>query len=110
VDSKFPPSELFVVRLTSAFGATYSGRTVPRLNQANPRVFGQSYVANCSLVDSQAALRQEEGEQRHIVYSQSLERFHGDRLPDKLPSHIEEELRRVLQLRELQDEVQSLIR
>ncbi|KIW99637.1 uncharacterized protein Z518_11050 [Rhinocladiella mackenziei CBS 650.93] len=78
------------------------------LTQADPRVFGQSYVANCSSVDGQAAFRDEESDQRHIEYFQSLEKFHEDGLPDKLPAHLEEELKQDPRLRELETEVQIL--
>lgn len=92
----------------------YSGRntTVERsqhLTQADPRVFGQSYVANCSSVDGQAAFRDEEGDQRHIEYFQSLEKFHEDGLPDKLPAHLEEELEQDPHLCELEENVQALM-
>lgn len=59
------------------------------LTQADPRVFGQSYVANCSSVDGQAASRDEESDERHIEYFQGLEQFHEDGLPDKLPANLE---------------------
>ena len=78
------------------------------LTQADPRVFGQSYVANCSSVDGQAAFRDEESDNRHIEYFQSLEKFHEDGLPDRLPTHLEEALQRDLQLCELREAVQSL--
>jgi len=66
--------------------APSSGREifVGPLTQADPRVFGQSYVANCSSVDGQAAFREGESDHRHIDYFQSLEKFHEDGLPDKL--------------------------
>jgi hypothetical protein len=38
-------------------------------------VFGQSYVANFSSVDGQAAFRDEDSDHRHIEYFQGLEKF-----------------------------------
>ena len=64
------------------------------MTQADLRVFGQSYVANCSSVDGQAAFRDEESDRRHIDFFQSLEKFHEDGLPDHLPAHLEEGLER----------------
>lgn len=65
-------------------------------------------MANCSSVDGQAAFRDEESDQRHIEYFQSLEKFHEDGLPDELPAHLEEELKQDLYLCELKAEVQTL--
>ena len=39
-----------------------------------------------------------------------MEKFHEEGLPDKLPSHLEEDIYRDLQLRELEKEVQTLAR
>jgi hypothetical protein len=44
------------------------------MTQADSRVFSQSYGANCSSVDGQAAFRDEESDHRHIDYFQSLEK------------------------------------
>ncbi|KAJ4507488.1 hypothetical protein HRR83_004066 [Exophiala dermatitidis] len=77
------------------------------LTQADERVFGQSYVANCSSVDGQAAFRNEKSDHRHIEYFQSMEKFHEDGLPDKLPSHLEDEIYRDPELRELKQETQT---
>jgi hypothetical protein len=79
------------------------------LTQADPRVFGQSYVANCSSVDGQAAFRDEESDQRHIKYFQGLEKFHEDALPDRLPAHLEEDLGRDPQLCELESDMRLLM-
>lgn len=65
-------------------------------------------MANCSSVDGQAAFRDEESDQRHIEYFQSLEKFHEDGLPDELPAHLEEELKQDPHLCELEAEVQTL--
>ncbi|KAL2440885.1 hypothetical protein ABEF95_008226 [Exophiala dermatitidis] len=78
------------------------------LTQADPRVFGQSYVANCSSVDGQAAFLGESSDHRHIDYFQSLEKFREQGLPCKLPAHLEETISRDPHLCELQSEVQAL--
>ncbi|KAK5214871.1 hypothetical protein LTR96_011715 [Exophiala xenobiotica] len=78
------------------------------LAQADERVFGQSYVANCSSDDGQAAFRNEKSDQRHIEYFQSMERFHEEGLPDKLPSHIADDIYRDPELRDLEKEMQTL--
>lgn len=80
------------------------------LTQGDPRVFGQSYVANCSTVDGQAAFRGEESDQRHIEYFQSLEKFREAGLPSRLPSHMEEALTRDLQLNEMKGELEMLVK
>jgi hypothetical protein len=80
------------------------------LTQADPRVFGQSYVANYSSVDGQAAFRGEESDHRHIEYFQSMEKFHEEGLPDKLPAHLEEDIHHDPQLCELKKEVHTLAR
>ena len=67
-------------------------------------------MANCSSVDGQAAFRNEESDHRHIEYFQSLEKFHEEGLPDKLPTHLEEGLHRDSELCELKEVVQTLTR
>ena len=62
-------------------------------------------MANCSSVDGQAAFRNEESDHRHIEYFQSMEKFHEEGLPDKLPSHLEDDIYRDSQLRELEKEM-----
>jgi hypothetical protein len=78
------------------------------LTQADRRVFGQSYVANCSSVDGQEAFLGEPADHHHIEYFQGLERFHEQGLPDKLPAEILDTLERDPQLRKLEAEVQTL--
>ncbi|MCJ1474750.1 hypothetical protein MMC13_003410 [Lambiella insularis] len=78
------------------------------LTQGDPRVFGQSYVANCSSVDGQAVFRDEESDHRHIEFFQSLEKFHEEGLPDKLPSHLEEDINRDPDLSEFEKKIQTL--
>lgn len=65
-------------------------------------------MANCSSVDGQGAFRGEESDRRHIEYFQSMEKFHEEGLPDKLPAHLEDNVHRDLQLSELEKEVHTL--
>lgn len=78
------------------------------LTQADPRIFGQSYVANTSSVDGVGAFLGEPVDHSHIDYFQSLERFREQGLPCELPAHIEESLREDGRLQELEAEVQKL--
>lgn len=80
------------------------------LTQADPRVFGQSYVANCSSVDGQAAFLGEALDHRHVDYFQSLEKFREPGLPCELPAHLEDRLRSEPRLRKLENEIQALKR
>jgi hypothetical protein len=59
------------------------------ITQADLRVFGQSYLANCSSVDGQAAFLGELSDHRHIEYFQSIERFWEPGLPHELPARVE---------------------
>ena len=63
------------------------------LTQADPRIFGQSYVANTSSVDGQAVFLGEQVNHSHIDYFQSLEKFREPGLPCELPAHMEEGLK-----------------
>ena len=45
------------------------------LTQGDPRIFGQSYVANTSSADDQAAFFYERADHCHIDYFQGLEKF-----------------------------------
>ena len=78
------------------------------LTQADSRVFGAAYVAQCSSVDGQAAFLVEDSDDRHMEYFQGLERFHEQGLPDKLPVARRECLRRDPHVRKLEQKVQSL--
>ncbi|KAL8934961.1 MAG: hypothetical protein Q9211_004956 [Gyalolechia sp. 1 TL-2023] len=59
------------------------------LTQGDPRVFGQSYVANTSSVDGQAAFLGERSDHTHIDYFQGLEKFRERGLPCQLPASLE---------------------
>jgi len=54
--------------------------------QGDPHVFGQSYVANTSSIDGQAAFLNEPGDHSHIEYFQGLEKFRERGLPCELPA------------------------
>ena len=61
-----------------------------QLTQADPRIFGQNYIANTSSVDGQGAFLGEAVDHSHIDYFQSLEKFREPGLPCELPAHIGE--------------------
>lgn len=75
------------------------------LTQADPRMFGQSYIANRSSVEGQAAYL---GDHRHVDYFQSLEKFREQGLLYELPAHLAESLGGDSRLVELESEVQAL--
>jgi Protein of unknown function (DUF3435) len=79
------------------------------LTQADPRVFGESYVANTSSVDGQAAFLGETSDHSHIDYFQSLERFRESGLPCEPPVHVKQRSKDDPQFRKLEKEVQRLI-
>lgn len=77
------------------------------LTQADPRIFGQAYVANTSSVDGQGAFLGEATNSKHIDYFQGLERFREPGLPCELPARLEEELKQNPRLQELEQEVRQ---
>jgi hypothetical protein len=85
-------------------------RRSQHLTQGDPRVFGQSYVANTSSVDGQAAYLGEMADHSHIDYFQGLEQFRKCGLPCELPAQLEEQVNRDSQLLELEREVRELSR
>lgn len=70
----FPLEGSLTERYTSVQRSQY-------LTQADPRVFGQSSVANCSSVDGQAAFLEEAPDHRHVDYFQSLEKVPRTKSP-----------------------------
>ena len=58
-------------------------------NQTDTRIFGQSYIANCSSIDGQGAFLDEPAETYHIEYLQGVSRFQEKGLPCKLPAERE---------------------
>lgn len=77
------------------------------LTQGDPRVFGQSYVADISSVDGQAAFLGEAAEHSHIEYFQSLEKFRERGLPCSLTAELEEQLHRDPKILELESELSA---
>lgn len=77
------------------------------LTQADPRIFGQAYVANTSSVDGQGAFLGEATNHRHIDYFQGLSRFREPGVPCELPARLEETLKQDPKLRKLQDELRQ---
>ena len=77
-----------------------------QLTQADPRIFGQSYVANTSSVDGQGAFLGEATEHDHIDYFQSLERYYEPGLPCELPIQLEQRLKHDPKLLVLKAEAQ----
>jgi len=78
------------------------------LAQAELRIFDQSYVANFSLVNGQAAFLGENSDHHHIEYFQGLERFQEQGLPCELPVDRRESLQQDLDARGPELEAQSL--
>src|SRR5271170_4850138 len=78
------------------------------LTQADPKIFGQKYVANCSSVDGPGAFLQIPADHCGIDYFQSLEPFHEDGLPTELPAALKDALKGDPELMELQNKVSSL--
>ena len=62
------------------------------LIQADPRIFGQSYVADCSSVDGQAIFLREANDHRHIEFFQGLKKFREPGLPYEFRVALEEDL------------------
>ena len=77
------------------------------LTQGDPRIFGQSYVANTSSVDGQAAFLGEKSDHAHIDYFQGLEKFRERGLPCQLPARLEHDVNRDPRLLELERKVQE---
>jgi Protein of unknown function (DUF3435) len=77
------------------------------LTQADPRIFGQAYVANTSSVDGQGAFLGEILHHKHIDYFQGLDRFREPGLPCELPARLEESLKQNSRLQELEEEARQ---
>jgi len=56
------------------------------LNHRSRAIFGDSYIANTSIVDGQSASLLEERQEAHIDYLRSSRRFQEEGLPTKLPA------------------------
>ena len=77
------------------------------LTQADPRIFGQAYVANTSSIDGQGAFLGETLKHKHIDYFQGLDQFREPGLPCELPARLEETLKQNPRLQELGEEVRQ---
>ena len=78
-------------------------------NQTDPRIYGQSYIANCSSIDGQGAFLDEPAETYHIEYLQGVSRFQETGLPCRLPAEREAQLARHPQVIEFENRLQKLI-
>ena len=78
------------------------------INQTDPRVYGQSYVANTSSVCGKSAFLDEVAQHDHVDYFQSFAKFREKGLPTKLPAEKEDAIRRDSQFLKLESEVQRL--
>ena len=77
------------------------------LTQADPRILGQSYLANTSSVDGQGAFLGETLGYSHIKYFQGLGQFHESGLPFELPAHLEIKILGEDKVKELQQAIQQ---
>ncbi len=75
------------------------------INQTDPRVYGQSYVANTSSVCGKSAFLDEVAQHDHVDYFQSFANFREKGLPTKLPAEKEDAIRRDSQFLKLESEV-----
>ena len=78
------------------------------LTQADPRVFGQYYLADCSSVSGMDVFLREKDDRRHIDFFQGLETQREEGLPGRLPAALEESLESDPGLCELADQVKKL--
>ncbi|KAI9767322.1 MAG: hypothetical protein M1840_005731 [Geoglossum simile] len=76
------------------------------ITQSDPHIFGQSYVANCSSVDGQAAFLGEAAQHNHINYFQGLRKFREKGLLNRLLAKIETFLGQDSNLLELKNKIQ----
>jgi hypothetical protein len=92
VDSKQPLSIQEFLGLTFAAGDYTEVERSQHILQSDPRIFGQSYVANTSSVDGQAAFLQETADHSVIEYFQGLEQFREPGAPIRLPKAMKADL------------------
>ena len=78
------------------------------INHTNPRIYGQSYVANTSAVCGKSAFLNEIAQHDHVDYFQSFAKFRENGLPTTLPTQKGDAIRRDPQLLELESDVQWL--
>ncbi len=78
------------------------------INQTDPRVYGQSYVANTSSVCGKSAFLGETAQHDHVDYFQSFAKYREKGLPSKLPAEEEDAIRRDPQFFKFENEVLRL--
>jgi len=97
------------VSLTKNYTVRYTGvERSQHVNQTDPRVYGQSYVANTSSVCGKSAFLGETAQHDHVDYVQSFARFCDNGLPSKLQAEEEAVIGRYPQLLELESKFQRL--
>ncbi|KAI9768035.1 MAG: hypothetical protein M1839_004298 [Geoglossum umbratile] len=78
------------------------------LTQNDPRIFGQSYVANTTSCDGRRAFLDEAAQHDHIEYFQGFSKFHEKGLPHVLPAEKKAALENDPRIIELRDRVWQL--
>ena len=78
------------------------------ITQNDPRVYGQSYVANTSSCDGRRAFLDEVAQHDHVEYFQGFSKFREKGLPWTLPAEKEAALERDQHLIELKNRLQQL--
>ena len=78
-------------------------------NHTDTRVYGASYIANCSSVDAVAAFLDEPEETYHIEHLQGVSRFQETGLPCQLPAEREAAIAEDPHWLDLEREVQDMI-
>jgi Protein of unknown function (DUF3435) len=79
------------------------------INHNDPRIYGQSYVANTSSCDGKRAFLDQESQHDHVEYFQGFSKFREMGLPHALPAEIEASLEYDLKLVGLNNHLQQLI-
>ena len=78
------------------------------INQTDPRIYGQSYVANMSSVDGRLAFLNEPSQHDYIDYFQSFAKSREKDLPSRLPADKKDAIPRDSQLLEFEINVRRL--
>ena len=78
------------------------------INHTDPRIYGQSYVANTSSVDGRSAFLNEPAQHGPIDNFQSFEMFRETGLPVRLPAEREAAVKARLELAAMRSQIQHL--
>jgi len=78
------------------------------ITQNDPRIYGQSYMANTSSVCGKTAFWNEAAQHDYVDYFQSFAKFREKGLPSRLPAEREDAIRRNPQLLEFESKVNRL--